>query len=137
MLPVNIQPETRPPQQNINLLDHSASFYFSLTNLLSKMKEQQQQQIAKKTNWLTLIFVLHSCLQYVPLVAAARKETHRDENENLRGSLSSDKGRNLIVGGHPVRQPYPFFVEWTGCGGSLISEDMVLTAGKHPLNNSL
>ena len=67
------------------------------------------------------------------LALGQEQSQHHEQPQHLRGSQEPPDRRTLsastrVVGGSQVIQPYPFFVEWGGCGGSLISEDMILTA---------
>lgn len=54
----------------------------------------------------------------------------RIKDRGLRGLLDDDiQIESRIVGGTDVPvEEYPFFVQWNGCGGSLIASDLVLTA---------
>ena len=85
--------------------------------------------------------------------AAAKKRHHNDGFRSTVASLFSNSTRhqavkrnqqtthntaqpaqkhqffNRIIGGNAASQgEYPFFMFWDGCGGSLIHEDIVLTA---------
>lgn len=54
-------------------------------------------------------------------------EVHADD---LRGRITDSSSR--IVGGSDVpNESYPWFVKFSGCGGSLISPEYVLTAGEY------
>ena len=100
---------------------------------------QQRQRRLRLAVPLWLAISLCGLLRAVSFALAKEQP----KQQQLRGSfVGRPVGRNLtssrIVGGRPVYQPYPFFIEWTGCGGSLITEDMMLTAahcdrGEHSL----
>jgi len=58
---------------------------------------------------------------------------HSSYGVQAKGSLVGiepmDNTTTRIIGGSPAKHPYPFFGLWTvGCGASLISDDMMLTA---------
>lgn len=115
---------------------------------MMKTKRQRQHHPQSPLQVLSIlpavVLLVCCCLQGASFANAEQAKAHQhqhqqEEHQQLRGSLLQPQltvsDRNLtaafssrIVGGRPVYEPYPFFVEWIGCGGSLIAPDMMLTA---------
>ena len=67
--------------------------------------------------------------RYIPLLLAVIASVTKALDRNAKDDSSGPNKRKLVVGGEEAsRGQFPFAVDYDGCTGSLIHDDIVLTA---------